>query len=383
MSQNQQPSLELSSSEKIRDILHSALGRLGTFEQCALLDYPDYFNIGDHLIWLATIFYLTDVLKTKINYVASIDNFSEELMEKQVGKAPIILQGGGNFGDLWSPYQKFREHIVAKYGDRPIIIMPQSIYFTNSENLNKAASIFNSHPNLTLFTRDNYSYALACKHFYNCQVIKSPDIVFHMVNMPLPSFKFNPKRPILYLCRQDKELKQTLSPDTFEIPNLVVQDWVDSPQKWIYRGRGRFGELKEWYWRLPGMVLLVREGWQRGLANPKQLIPRQRWERFHPYAKKFNTLYNPFIHRFSWSLMHAGICQLTQNCLVITNRLHGHILCILLGIPHVFLPNSYYKNEAFYETWTYQIPYCRFVKEPLQVQSAVQELVLLFPNLLK
>lgn len=367
--------MDLSTPEKIRDSLHTALGNRGPLEQCALLDYPDYFNIGDHLIGLATVFYITDIIKARINYIASIYDFSEQLLEKQVGKAPIILQGGGNLGDLWPHHQLFREKIVSQYRDRPIIIMPQCIYFANPENLSKAAAIFNAHPNLTLFTRDNYSYELALQHFSNCQVIKTPDMVFHMADMPLPSYKFNPKRPILYLCRDDTELDRAFAPAALEIPDLVVQDWDDSPRKWIYRGRGQFGELKEWYWRLPGMVLLVREAWQKGLANPRQGLSRQKWERFHPYARKLDALDDTFMVRLSWSLMHTGMYQLSQSRLVITNRLHGHILCLLLGIPNILLPNSYYKNESFYKTWSYQIPFCRFIDEPSQVKVAIQELL--------
>ncbi len=367
--------MDISTPEKIQEILHTALGNIGTFEQCALLDYPNHPNIGDHLIWLGEILYLTDILKTKINYVSNIQDFSPELLDKRVGKSPILLHGGGNLGDLWPNYQIWREQIISKYRDREIIILPQSIYFASKDNLIRAANIFNSHPNLTIFARENYSYELANKYFNHCRVIKAPDSAFQMVNMPLLSFKPNPKHPILYLCREDSELNQDFSPTALEIPNLVVQDWVNS-QKWIYRGRGSFGALKEWYWRIPGVVLLVREGWQRrGLANPQEWIIRRRWERFHPYVEKFDTLYDPFIHQFSWSLMHAGIYQFTQNRLVITNRLHGHILCILLGIPHILLPNSYYKNESFYETWTYQIPFCKFVKEPSQVKVAVQQLL--------
>jgi pyruvyl transferase EpsO len=74
-------------------------------------------------------------------------------------------------------------------------------------------------------------------------------------------------------------------------------------------------------------------------------------------------------------LMHTGIYQLSQSRLVINNRLHWHLLCLLLGIPNILLPNSYYKNEAFYKAWTYQIPFSRFVKEPSEVPSAIQELL--------
>jgi pyruvyl transferase EpsO len=383
MTQNPNSTGYLSTPEKIRDVLHTSLERLGPLEECALLDYPNHCNIGDNLIWLGEVFYLIDILKIKIKYAVSHEDFSEAELEKKAAKAPILLHGGGNLGDLWPRYQKFREDIIAKYRDRPIIILPQSIYFANPENLTKAATIFNAHPNLTLFARENYSYELALNYFHQCRVIKAPDSAFEMVNMPLPSFNFNPKRPILYLCRKDSELNQGFASAVLDIPNLVVQDWDDSPRKWIYRGRGSFGELKEWYWRLPGIVLLIREGWQRRLAKPKEWFPRQRWERSHPYAEKFNSLDNPFIHRFSWSLMHSGVYQLTKHSLVITNRLHGHILCVLLGIPNILLPNSYYKNQAFYETWTYQIPFCRFVKEPAQVKDAVQELLSSFSATVK
>jgi pyruvyl transferase EpsO len=73
--------------------------------------------------------------------------------------------------------------------------------------------------------------------------------------------------------------------------------------------------------------------------------------------------------------MYQGVYQFKQHRLIITNRLHGHILCILMGIPHIFLPNSYYKNEAFYDAWTHQVPFCRFVKDPEKIEVAVQELI--------
>jgi pyruvyl transferase EpsO len=356
----------ISKLEDVTTSLHQALEKIGTFEECALLDYPAYPNIGDNLIWLGTIFYLTDVLKTKIKYASSISDFSETLLERKIGKSPILLQGGGNFGDLWPRFQLFREQIISKYRDRQIVIMPQSIYFSNIDNLKKSAEIFNSHPNLTLFIRDNYSYEIATQYFQNCQVIKAPDMAFQMVNMPGLSLKSRPDSSTLYLYRQDRETDWAFSPTSLAIPDLVVEDWVSYtwmskiPKDWIY---------------IPGLVRLVREGWQRGLGTPREWMSRQVWENVHPYAFKFNTLDNPSIHRRSWSLMHSGIYQLKGHRLIITNRLHVHILCLLLGIPHIVLPGSYYKIELFYETWTHQLPLCKLVKDPSQVKVAAQELL--------
>ncbi|MBD2690628.1 polysaccharide pyruvyl transferase family protein [Anabaena catenula] len=352
-------------AQTIKEDLHKALGQLDRFESCALLNYPDHLNLGDHLIWLGTVIYLTDVLKTKINYASSIADFSPTVMEEKIGKSPIFLHGGGNLGDLWPTHQKFREQIIAKYQDRPIIILPQSIFFSNLDNLKKTADIFNSHPNLTIFVRDDRSYTIAEESFDKCRVIKSPDMAFQLLNLPALSPSVSPKQSILFLCRTDKELNQGFSVDNVKIPNLVVQDWASC--KWVlgvrHRGIKRF------------VTQMVREVWQRGLMTPVEWIYRQKWQYIYSNTDKFNQMYNPSMHKLLWSFMYSGIYQFQQHQLVITNRLHGHILCILLGIPHVFLPNAYYKNESFYEAWTKDIPFCRFVKDTTQIESAVQELL--------
>ncbi|MEA5553231.1 polysaccharide pyruvyl transferase family protein [Anabaena cylindrica UHCC 0172] len=349
----------------IKEELHKALGQLDSFESCALLNYPDYLNLGDHLIWLGTVMYLTDVLKTKIKYASSIADFSPTVMEEKIGKAPIFLQGGGNLGDIWRVDQQFREQIIAKYQDRPVIILPQSVFFSKPNNLQKTANIFNSHPNLTIFVRDDRSYQIAQESFHKCRVIKSPDMAFQLLNLPGVSTNCKSKSSILFLCRKDKELNQEFSVNNVKIPNLVVEDWVSFP--WVLGLRSQM--VKRF------ATQMFREVWQRGLMTPLEWIYRQKWQSSYSNADKFNQMYNPFIHKLLWNFMSSGIYQFQQHQLVITNRLHGHILCILLGIPHVFLPNAYYKNESFYEAWTKDIPFCRFVKNTTQIESAVQELL--------
>jgi pyruvyl transferase EpsO len=47
-----------------------------------------------------------------------------------------------------------------------------------------------------------------------------------------------------------------------------------------------------------------------------------------------------------------GCRLLSSGRLVITDRLHAHILNLLLGIPHAVLDNSYGKLGRFLEAWT-------------------------------
>ncbi|NCS04029.1 MAG: polysaccharide polymerase [Microcystis aeruginosa G13-11] len=355
----------LSTPQDVKDALHQSLSVLRSLEECALLDYPNHSNLGDHLIWLGDIFYLSKTAKIKIKYTAHANIFSEDDLERKAGKSPIIFHGGGNLGDLWAKYQNFREKIIARYHDRPIFILPQSIYFKSQENLQKTAKIFNSHPDLTIFVRDDYSYAIAGEHFGNCRIIKAPDMAFEMVNLPaLPNITAT-KNSILYIDRVDTERNSAFSASKLEIPDLVVEDWISLqwmnklPEKWVY---------------IPGLARLIREGWQRGLATPNQWLSRQKWQLFHPWASVFKDIDNPRLHQKSWSLMHSGIYQLKQYPIVITNRLHVHILCLLLDIPHLVFPGSYYKIKAFYDTWTHQIPIAKLVEDPLQTKVALQEL---------
>ena len=47
-----------------------------------------------------------------------------------------------------------------------------------------------------------------------------------------------------------------------------------------------------------------------------------------------------------------GCRLLARGRVVITDRLHAHILCLALGIPHVVLDNTYGKVRDFFKAWT-------------------------------
>jgi len=57
--------------------------------------------------------------------------------------------------------------------------------------------------------------------------------------------------------------------------------------------------------------------------------------------------------------LDRGVKLLSSAEFVITDRLHGHILCLLLGIPHIALDNSYGKLSGFISTWTKDCPFVR------------------------
>jgi pyruvyl transferase EpsO len=87
---------------------------------------------------LGEIYYFNNILKTQITYIADWQNFSPEIMQKNSADCPIILQGGGNLGDIWHHHQRFKESIIKGYPNQPIIILPQTIYFRDAKKLDRS-----------------------------------------------------------------------------------------------------------------------------------------------------------------------------------------------------------------------------------------------------
>jgi pyruvyl transferase EpsO len=72
--------------------------------------------------------------------------------------------------------------------------------------------------------------------------------------------------------------------------------------------------------------------------------------------------------------LRAGCHLLSRGRVVITDRLHAHILCLLHGIPHVLLDNSYGKVRRVHETWTAGAPQVRWATSPQEAIGIARSL---------
>lgn len=362
-----QTSIVMQTPKDIQQKLYDALEQIEPFKHCALLSFPDHYNVGDHLIWLGQVFYLRKVLNVDISYASSIEKFSPEVMQRRLPEgAPLLICGGGNLGDVWSYYQRFYERIVREYPNRRIIIFSQAVKFRYPNRLEEAKSVFNSHPDLTIFIRDHYSYAVASEHFSSCKVLQAPDMAFALSGLSGLKSDYKSKSDVLYHCRNDHEFNREFDDKGFEIDKMKTEDW----QSFRFKGSPRVASVA-------GVKWLFQYSWEQGQILPFEWVERQYWQRFHRDLQYLKDTPEQHLHLKSWMFMHHGVYQFKKYRLIVTNRLHGHILATLMEIPHVFLANSYHKNLGFYETWTGDVPYCRFVKDPSNVARAAKELMLL------
>jgi pyruvyl transferase EpsO len=305
---------------QLRGTIETTLGVVIPSDRpCALVDFPSYTNVGDSAIWVGERVVL-DHLGVEVAYAADRTSFQRRTLERRIGRGPILINGGGNFGDLWPAWQEFREELVTMFPKNPIVQLPQSIHFGASENLERARTALQGHPDFVVLVRDLASLQTA-REDLGLEASLCPDMAFGLLSMSCPGL---PGRDILWLGRED--LEGLHRPQAGR--DVEVADWLEEPESALQSAN-----------RL--LVRLVRRS-PRGVE--------------HLATKALEATYDRLAER----RLGRGCSLIASARVVITDRLHAHILCVLLGVPHVLLDNSYGKVRGFYEAWTSECSFARW-----------------------
>ena len=311
--------------ENLRNIVRKSLSKHIDGDY-VLLDVPNYRNIGDTLIWQGELEYLKE-FTYKCNYTCNPYVFKDEKIKS---KDIILLQGGGNFGDVWPVNQSFRNEIISKYKENKIIIFPQTIHYNKKENIINDAKIYNNHPNLIICVRDLPSKELADKYFYNCEILLLPDMAFFN---DFTNFHNSSSKKVLIMKREDKE-KGELG---------IVQNIINHLEN-----NNKEYDIKDW----PGFL---KEGTFKRRLQSYQI--RSEIE----ISKKFKNL--PILNLliddkhglkrrdYKDHQLLKGIDFINQYDTIYSTRLHGFILSVLLNKKVFVFDNSYGKNRNFFMQW--------------------------------
>lgn len=309
-------------SSQLSDIINSTLPNL-IGDKCVFLDLAYYENIGDVLIWEGTEWFLKNNRISCI-YRASKDTFDWRAIPSDI---TIVLQGGGNFGDIWLPHQKFRLDVIQKYPENKIVILPQTIYYQHKENMEHDAAIMAEHPNLTICSRDNATLRLVKEHFSN-KTILLPDMAFCI--------------PVKYLERFRK--------DTINGKNLFLKRKDKEFSRYCYYNYIK-GNVEEHDWPSYETTTLIVKNYRRIMSRKLFLDNIHCGRLIDLYARKI--LRRHFVR--------VGVEFISEYEYIYTTRLHVAILSTLLGKPFTFFDNSYGKNSSFYDTWLSDIQEIEFV----------------------
>ncbi|HEY1386022.1 MAG TPA: polysaccharide pyruvyl transferase family protein [Dongiaceae bacterium] len=312
----------------------------GRAERICIIDPPGYANVGDSAIFLGELAFLRrNFPETRIdffdtsNYTPACDRFIREA-------SVIVLQGGGNFGEIWPRHHKIRMRILERFAGQPIVQLPQSISFTTRAAIDAAARAIERQSDFTLLVRDRRSHAFAERHFA-CRTVLCPDMAFALGDLARAPASLD----FLCLLRQDKEVAADHSRLLQVLGalggSLDVADWIEAPWSRLGRRDNDLGRM----WR--------KRPWTIGLTRSFAFRLRER------YA----------LERLAY-----GIGLLSRGSMVITDRLHAHVLCCLLGVRHLLLDSLDGKVSALYEAWTKESTMARLVRSMDQIAGLVHEL---------
>jgi len=269
--------------------------------------------VGDSLIWLGVLAFLRKSGRGEPCYTCTNLTYDRNELARRIGRGTILLSGGGNFGDLYPTHQSMREQVISDFPANRIIQLPQSIHFDSPSALARAAGLIRQHPDLTLLVRDHSSLQIA-REFFRTPSRLCPDMSFCLGPLSRP---LEPTQDVLWLSRTDKESAGTSCPSP--PAEVVPQDWLqDDPLSVV-----RFNRF------------LTRQLRHRPMLRP-YLVP----------------MLGPTYPGLLRHRLHRGCRILGAGRVVVTNRLHGYILSLLMGIPHYFADNTYGKVLGFHKAWT-------------------------------
>ncbi len=307
----------------LRDHVYDVVRRVTAPGPVALLDFPDYANPGDSAIWLGALSCLSALGFDHPVFASDVRAFDERSLRRALPTGTILLTGGGNLGDLWPRQQEFRERILRAFPDHAVVQLPQSIHFESRTALATARRVFVAHPRYSLLVRDRPSLDIAGE--LGCPAVLCPDLAFCLLPNKEPALQPSNRADdapgTLWLMRTDHESSGSNAQHA-----AAHVDWVDAEPSALDR-----------------LAALLRDHLARAATNGQAPSLASRAAR-----RALSALYPALARRH----VVRGCRLLRSTRIVVTDRLHGHILSLLLGVRHVLIGDRFGKLRGFVDTWT-------------------------------
>ena len=291
---------------------------IGKFKYAMLFNFAAFENKGDPAITVGELQIIRKLGLELVFHCATTQckkgtvEFAHKLSKKySTEELVILMHGGGNL--LSYLYEDFnRKLVLEQFPDFEVILFPQSIWHNASKEQTKLfQNVYSKHKHLTFLYRDRASYNLGKKLFPHVKCYLMPDMAFQIGTTQ----RFiAPTHDILWLRRSDPESIEYKIPVNRQNYDVIVDDW--------------------WEWKTP---------------------------------KGSSRLENSIL------IAANGMMFLQRGRVVITDRLHGHILCVLCGIPHVVIDPVNKKISSYMQTWTGGVENIQVAESPADaLNKAIQ-----------
>jgi len=285
---------------------------------------PEHGNLGDHAIAHAenTFFrtYFPDALIMEVSYKHYL--YDRPGIIKNIRKGDILAtHGGGYFGMIYFHDEEMVRDIITTFPQNKIVVMPQTIFFDDSERSKKeliiSKSIMSSHPHLIFCAREKGSYNFVISNNLlvsnsNCHLI--PDMFLYRDE----DLHNSARKGILLCFRRDHE------------------SIIDTFQKREIEGMAsRTGEKVSWTDTVIDNPISIKE---RGIA------------------------------------LDSKLNEFRSAKLVITDRLHGMFFAAVTGTPCIAFDNISGKIKGCYQ-WIKKLGYIQMNDNPSELIDHIPRLL--------
>ncbi len=267
-----------------------------------LIGTPEHSNIGDAAIALGEMRFVRNFFPKHKLVELSADDFAEwyESTASKIRKGDLIfLQGGGNLGNKYLNEENIRRQVIKDFSDNQIVILPQTVFFDDSEEgrreLAISKDIYNRHRNLLMMVRGNRSLDFVRTAFPNVASICVPDMALQI------DAEFSQARKGILPCMRDLD----------DESGLVTDEYA------------------------------------RVLNVVKELDPAAEISK-NIYQDDYNSKIYSDIRQ---SVVMRELRKFASHRVVVTDRLHGLIFAILTRTPCVVLSAYNYKIAEFYQAF--------------------------------
>lgn len=286
-------------------------------KRCFIFLAADYGNIGDIAISTAQKQYLESVLPDYeiISIPISQTRFVLGSIKKQVRADDIItIIGGGNMGGIYPDIEELRQLVIKSFPSNRIVCFPQTLDWDGSAKSNRAlktiVKTYTKHSDIHIFARESITFSKLKEIFRkhkNVSIGLVPDIVMSATAESLGATDCLEPLSILRCLRDDKEV--ALSTTQYAvIDKALVETSYNIKKTDTHAGGSQLGDA---------------------------------------HCAK---------------LLSDKLTQFRAAKLVITDRLHGMILCLLSGTPCLVLPNSNHKIRQTQLDWLRDHPRLVFLE---------------------
>lgn len=285
--------------------------------RCFIFLAADYGNIGDIAISYAQKQYLQHVMTDYevVSVPISQTRLVLNSIKQQIQHRDIVtIIGGGNMGSSYPDIEELRQLVINTFPKNRVVCFPQTLDWSDSAKskraLHRIVNVYAKHPDIHIFARESMTAAKLIKIFAeysNVHVGLVPDIVMSANAAVLGTTNDVESSTILRCLRNDKEA--ALSTEQYGFIDKALADTGYHIEKTdTHAGGSQLDEV---------------------------------------HCKK---------------LLTDKLSQFRAAKLVVTDRLHGMILCLLSGTPCLVLPNSNHKIRQTQLDWLRNHPRLVFLE---------------------